>query len=172
MGIVLVSIPFATAVNAAASVPKNYCNGRSYTHVVKNYTRGAATLPLRCGTSTWGFSHITARWNAPFDSNIALTISRGEEVNDLQGDGGSAIYALFNDRCEELFRVIYNGGAYRGNDVRPQGIITAYERSTVVPTAYERQLGLVSYAMQANAVSGVIAAASSYRTDCTVIQNI
>jgi hypothetical protein len=68
---------------------------------------------LRCGTSSWGFKHLTGhgRWNAAFDAKIALTIARGERVTDLQQDGGSAIYALFNNRCTELFRVIYNGRA-------------------------------------------------------------
>ncbi|MBV8542604.1 MAG: hypothetical protein JO063_09695 [Pseudonocardiales bacterium] len=158
----LISLLFATAVDASASVPTTYCGGRSYTYIVKNYARGAVALPLRCGTSTWGFTHITTRWNETFDANIALTISRGEEVTDRQDDGGSAIYALFNDNCRELFRVIYNGGAYRGNDVRPQGIITAYDKS-ITP---------VSYATPDSAASNVTAASSSYRTNCAVIQNI
>jgi hypothetical protein len=169
--VILVSLFFATDVYASADVPTTYCGGRSYTYVVKSYTRGAAALPLRCGTLTWGFTHIKARWNPTFDANIALTISRGEEVTDWQGDGGSAIYALFDDRCRELFRVIYNGGAYRGNDVRPQGVITAYE-TQFPPTAYERQIGPVSYAARGNAASHMTAATPSYRTDCPVIQNI
>jgi hypothetical protein len=44
--VVLFSLLFATAVDASASVPTTYCDGRSYTYVVKNYTCGAATLPL------------------------------------------------------------------------------------------------------------------------------
>jgi hypothetical protein len=122
--VLLVPLLLVTERPAEASVPRTFCNNHAYTYVVKNYSRGAARLPLRCGTSTWGFRHITHRWDAAFDSSIALTIARGEVVNDLQQDGGSHIYALFNDRCTELFRVIYNAGAYRGNGVRPQGIIT------------------------------------------------
>jgi hypothetical protein len=38
--------------------------------MVKNYTRGAAQLPLRCGYIRFGFNHITARWSAAFDANI------------------------------------------------------------------------------------------------------
>jgi hypothetical protein len=161
----------ATAVDASASVPTTYCGGRSYTYVVKNYNRGAASLPLRCGTSTWGFNHVTARWNGSFDANIALTISRGEEVSDRQEDGGSAIYALFDDRCRELFRVIYNGDAYRGNDVRPQGVITAYAKQ-IPNTAYESPIGPVSSAAQRATVSDMTALAPSYRTNCAVFQNI
>ncbi|RFU39560.1 hypothetical protein DZF91_21725 [Actinomadura logoneensis] len=120
---VAVGVPDAVARQAA-----DPCGGQGYAHVVRLYRRGGARLPLRCGTSTWGYRHITHRWSADFDRRIALTISRGVVVQDVQGDGGTAIYALFDRRCKELFRVIYNGGAYRGHDVRPQGIITAYRR--------------------------------------------
>lgn len=156
----LLSLLVATGAPAQASVPRTYCNGRSYTFVVKNYTRGAAQLPLRCGNSRFGFLHITARWNAAFDANIALTIARGESANDVQQDGGTAIYALFDNSCNELFRVIYNGGAYNGNGVRPQGIITAYAPSviaTITPGARLRDHSSVTPA---------------YRTDCPIIQNI
>lgn len=118
------------APDAVARQRLDLCGGSGHTHVVKRYSRGAARLPLRCGTATWGYRHITHRWNAAFDREIALTIARGDVVQDLQGDGGSAIYALFDRRCKELFRVIYNGGAYRGTGVRPQGIITAYYRTS------------------------------------------
>lgn len=141
--------------SASASVSTSWCNGKSYKTVVKTYTRGSGKYPLRCGTTSWGFNHITQRWNASFDAKIALTISRGEDVGDIQQDGGSNIFALFNDKCTELFRVIYNGRAYKGNDVSPQGIITAYDRtiiSTVLPAD--------------------TAASSAYRTDCPVIQEI
>jgi hypothetical protein len=147
----------ATAALAApqaayASVPKSWCDGKSYKKVVKNYHRGAGSYPLRCGNARWGFLHITHRWNAAFDSSIALTIAKGEEVKDLQQDGGSAIFALFDNRCHELFRVIYNGGALHGNGIRPQGIITAYYR-TGSTSAEERM-------------------SPSYRKDCGVIQQI
>jgi hypothetical protein len=144
---------------AQASVPTSYCSGRAYSFVVKNYTRGAAGLPIRCGSTEWGFRHITARWNAAFDANIALTIARGEAVVDYQQDGGSTIYALFDSRCNELFRVIYNGGAYLGTGVRPQGVITAYTRRAVITAAVPRTTIAKS-------------AAAAYRTDCAVIQNI
>lgn len=113
----------------------SYCSGNSYTYLIKTYDRGSEKLALRCGTSSWGFNHITARWNSTFDSEMALTISRIERVDDYQGDGRSAIYALFDVRCNEIFRVIYNGRVYNGNGVSPQGIITAYERSGTITTA-------------------------------------
>lgn len=151
-----VSLFVTTVLPAQASVPTTSCNGRSYTYVVKAYTRGAAALPLRCGTSTWGFQHITARWNAGFDATIALTVSRGEAVADEQQDGGSTIYALFDDQCNELFRVIYNSNAYLGNDVRPQGIITAFEITQGGPAVAQR----------------VTDTTPAYRTDCPVVQTI
>ncbi|HEY6798319.1 MAG TPA: hypothetical protein VI248_26875 [Kineosporiaceae bacterium] len=161
LGVALAAISMAGLAGvspAAASVPTSYCNGKSLQSVVKNYYRGSAPRPLRCGTRTWGFLHITARWNSAFDAGIALTISRGEEVGDLQQDGGSSIYALFDGQCNELFRVIYNGGAWRGTTtVSPQGIITAYDKSSVITTTPER---------------AVDAAAITYRTDCPVYQNI
>ena len=155
----------AVVDSAAASVPGTYCNKRSYKTVVKKYSRGAARLPLRCGTSTWGFKHITHRWNAAFDSKIALTIARGEKVKDLQQDGGTAIYALFNNKCVELFRVIYNGGAYRGNGVRPQGIITAYHRALGTASAGSPAGATAPGSTDANAVP-------KYRTNCRVDQDI
>jgi hypothetical protein len=147
---------FATQPSAQASVPNTFCNGRTETWIARNYTRGAATLPLRCGNVRWGFQHITARWNAGFDANIALTISRGEYVTDFQQDGGSGIYALFSDRCTELFRVIYNGGALNGTGVRPQGIITAYAPSGAAFAPTDES----------------ISAAAGFRTDCEVKQRI
>jgi hypothetical protein len=146
--------------SAQASVPATYCDGRSMQMVVKNYYRGSEPRPLRCGKGTWGFLHITGhgRWDDAFDANIALTISRGEEVGDLQQDGGSSIYALFDNRCHELFRVIYNGGAYLGTTtISPQGIITAYDDSVIGTALTPEQTG---------------DATPAYRTDCEVIQNI
>jgi hypothetical protein len=124
----------------------------------QTYYRGTHAKPLRCGHASWGFRHIKDRWDAAFDGFIALTIARGESVPDLQQDGGSRIYALFDDSCLELFRVIYNGDAYLGNDVSPQGIVTAFYS---VPTT-------------ALAPDGDSAAAEStaYRTDCAVDQEI
>jgi hypothetical protein len=143
---------------AQASVPASYCDGRSQVSLVKTYPYGAQRLGLRCGTASWGFVHIKHRWNAAFDSMIALTIARGEKVTDVQQDGGTRIFALFDNGCHELFRVIYNGSALHGTGVSPQGIITAYYRDVVVAAA--------------RPMTREAAAAPSYRTDCAVIQNI
>lgn len=142
----------AFPVVADPKVSSDVCSGRSHTYVVKKYHRAGAVLPLRCGKSSWGYRHLKFqrhRWNASFDSMIALTISRGIRVPDYQQDGGSDIFSLNDGRCRELFRVIYNGAAYLGGEVRPQGVITAYERNQVIATA-----------------------APTYRKDCPVYQRI
>ena len=84
------------------------------------YQRGPTSIPLRCGTATYGFNHVLQRWNDAYDSQIALTIARGEVTPD-----GSR-YSLFTPKCKELFRVIVNQGPIGKAGFRPQGIITAY----------------------------------------------
>lgn len=148
----------AASPSAHASVPKTYCHGKSQTKVVKTYRRGAGRYALRCGTSSWGFNHITHRWSSSFDSKMALTFAYGEDVRDVQQDGGSNIFALFDNRCHQLFRIIYNGGALHGNGVRPQGVITAYDTSGPV------QAG--------TAGSPFTVAGPAYRTNCPVYQGI
>jgi hypothetical protein len=142
---------------AEAAVPVTWCKGKSYQTLVKTYAYGSQKLALRCGSGSWGFLHISHRWNDYFDSMIALTIARGEKVSDLQQDGGSAIFSLQDNGCHELFRVIYNGGPYNGNGVSPQGIITAYETGTATTALPQVADG---------------AEAASYRTDCPVYQKI
>lgn len=147
------------APSAHASVPTTYCQGKSQVSVVKTYARGGGRYALRCGTSSWGFNHITHRWNSAFDSKMALTFAYGEDVNDVQQDGGSVIFALFDNRCHQLFRIIYNGGALHGNGVRPQGVITAYDTSGPVSAG---PMG----------AGPLTAAGPAYRTDCPVYQGI
>ncbi|GAA1877143.1 hypothetical protein [Lapillicoccus jejuensis] len=162
----LVVVPAVDLTTAQASVPSNYCSGKSYTYLVKTYAYGVEKLALRCGTASWGFVHIAnyGRWNSTFDSMIALTISQGEKVTDLQQDGGNRIFALFDGNCHELFRVIYNGNAYNGSGVSPQGIITAYYSTS----GTAKTPGTIATYPQMKA--GVTNPA--YRTDCPVIQNI
>jgi hypothetical protein len=154
---VALSLLVAVAGPAQASVSSAYCNHRSQVSLVKTYRYHTQRLALRCGTASWGFKHIKHRWNSAFDSMIALTIARGEKVGDLQQDGGTVIFALFNKRCVELFRVIYNGRALHGTGVSPQGIITAYYS------------GVSATAMPASSAAATL---STYRTDCPVIQLI
>jgi hypothetical protein len=104
-----------------STVPTTYCNGRSYKSIVKLYYRGHNPYPLRCGTSSWGFNHIKGRWDSSFDKEIAKTVAFGVHTSN-----GRLDYYPYEACQSWTFRVIYNLGAYNGNDVRPQGIITAH----------------------------------------------
>lgn len=66
-------------------------------------------------------------------------------MKDLRQDGGIQIFALFDSRCKEKFRVIYNGGPLHGTGVRPQGVITAYAVSGNVATMSTPSLMKASY---------------------------
>lgn len=122
--IVAVSVVLSVALpgTAYASAPNNFCEGKAEQTVVKTYSRGSLVTPLRCGKASYGFDHMVGygRWNDQYDSQIAETIARGEESRD------KTIYATFGPGCKELFRVIVNQGPTRGNEFRPQGVITAY----------------------------------------------
>lgn len=117
---------------ALASAPAGTCQAKSETSVVRVYNRGGKAIPLRCGTLTYGFNHIVARgrWGDLFDSDIALTIARGEESTD------GTVYAWFDDRCVETFRVIVNPGPIGRSGFRPQGVITAYRVISPTTAAY------------------------------------
>jgi hypothetical protein len=142
----------ATPPAASLSVPASFCAGKSANTIVRVYTRGATPIPLRCGTSAWGFNHITARWNGAFDAQIALTLARGENAR------GSSVYTLFDTECNPLFVVVANLGALNGTGVRPQGVITAYQVTT-------------SLAVPAAAVSGP-AAVTGPGQDCPIPEPI
>jgi hypothetical protein len=102
---------------AAASNP---CSGRSQTYIVRNFFRGPAVYPLRCGTSTWGYNHLIKHGYDP--SSIALTVARGQQDPIFQ------IFTYSSNTCPNFeYKVVYNDGALNGNGVRPQGIITAYQ---------------------------------------------
>lgn len=98
--------------------------------------RGHEGLPMRCGTKTWGFRHLVAagRWSANFDGWIALTLGSGTEVTYLKYGGDEKLFVIFDQRCNAEFWVWYNRGAYNGNGVRPQGLISAYWQDNVIPT--------------------------------------
>ena len=136
---------------ALAGPPAGTCQAKSETSVVRIYNRGSIAIPLRCGTLTYGFNHIVARgrWGDLFDSDIALTISRGEQSTDR------TVYAWFDDRCVETFRVLVNPGPIGRSGFRPQGVITAYRVISPTTAAYRSSPG-VSRSVPAEAP----------RTDC------
>lgn len=93
--------------SAYAAVGAGVCSGKTEDFMVKVYRRGAAAVPLRCGTDTYGFNHVQTRWNASYDAQIAPTIARG----DVTPDG--RVYVLFGEKCRQLFRVLANPGPNR-----------------------------------------------------------
>lgn len=106
---------------------------QSYASIVKNYYRGSTIFPLRCGNGAFGYRHFSDRWNAEFSSMITLTVSRGVS-------GGTGVLYYIPRACASpTFKVVYNLGAYNGNGIRPQGIITAtYEnQSAITPRGCE-----------------------------------
>lgn len=106
-------------------------------------------------------------WTAAFDSNIALTISRGASAPNLTGASNlSRVFVLFNGDCEELFRVWYNNGALNGDGVQPQGVITAYRVTHGGPTWWENDLD------ESNVDMPEFSDTVAYRTDCPIYQPI
>ncbi len=122
---------------------------------------------MRCGTTAWVCRHLVARgrWSAHFDGRIALTIARDAEVTYLALGGDNQLYAIFNAYCQEEFRVWVNRGAYNGNGVRPQGLISAYWESTTLPA-------IATEPSAAAAPADVPAPPSGGRNDCPVYQSI
>jgi hypothetical protein len=123
------------------TVSSTYCSGKSQNTVVKNYTRGSRTYTLRCGTSTWGFVHVVGygRWNAAYDTEIALTVAQGDLTSGTADTSGVYTYYADGACSSPTFTVVFNQGALNGNGIRPQGIITAYWNtvSTIVPSGCE-----------------------------------
>jgi len=114
-----------TASASTAAMPAataNPCSGRSHSYIVHRFFRGPAVYPLRCGTSTWGYTHLI-RGHEYDPSAIALTIARGQPDPILQ----IFTFDIAANTCPTVtYRVVYNDGPLNGVGVRPQGIITAY----------------------------------------------
>ncbi|GGP00377.1 hypothetical protein [Wenjunlia tyrosinilytica] len=122
-----VSAPYAATAQAhqiqASPAAKKMCEGKSYKSIAKKYYRGPYVYVLRCGNDSFGYRHLVKRkrWSKAFDKKMTDTFWRGTP-NDAGG------FSMYTDTCPpmEYFRIVYNAGAYHGNGVRPQGVITAY----------------------------------------------
>lgn len=115
LAVVSTSIMVVSASPAAAADP---CAGKSTNHIVKNFTRGFVNVPLRCGTSTWGYRHLAPK-HGYNSSMIANTVSRGKQ--------SFGFYYQNLSQCPPMaFKVVFNNGPIGGSGVSPQGIITAY----------------------------------------------
>ncbi|MGY0019315.1 hypothetical protein [Streptomyces sp. cg35] len=118
------AVLIGTAPTASAADP---CAGKSYKHVVKRYNNGPGIIPLRCGTTTWGYKHLVARgrWSASFDKKIKKALWSGTPATIPGGRWHYYMEAM--PPCTKYFGVLDNPGVYGGDRVtKPQGIITAY----------------------------------------------
>ena len=108
----------AASASASATPTADPCAGKPANHIVKNYTRSFVTVPLRCGTSTWGYRHLVPKHGFN-DGQIANTVARGKQSFGFY-------YTNLNQCPPTAFKVVFNNGAIGGTGVRPQGIVTAY----------------------------------------------
>ncbi|MFI1177900.1 hypothetical protein [Streptomyces melanogenes] len=118
LGISVSALLFSSAAASNAAATADPCAGKSETYVIKTYTRNFQAVPLRCGTSTWGYRHIVTKHDFD-DSQIANTVARGRQSFGFY-------YTNLNQCPPMTFKVVFNDGALGGTGVRPQGIITAY----------------------------------------------
>ncbi|WP_143676622.1 hypothetical protein [Streptomyces sp. TLI_146] len=118
LGISASALVFSSAAPSNAAATADPCAGKSETYAIKTYTRNFQAVPLRCGTSTWGYRHIVAKHGFN-DSQTANTVARGRQSFGFY-------YTNLNQCPPMTFKVVFNDGALGGTGVRPQGIITAY----------------------------------------------
>lgn len=65
----------------------NACKGKPKEYVLKIYkVKTSPPVPLRCGTSAFGFNHLLARgrWGDEFDRSIQRTLLSGREVQKAE----------------------------------------------------------------------------------------
>lgn len=111
------------------------CNGQTKGHIVKWYSPRVpyARVPLRCGTSGFGFNHIKAsHWSPTLDFDIANTL-RYFTSSVQQGSTTTAYILRDLAPCEGQFRVVVQYNSYGSTGIK--GIITAYheDRITLKP---------------------------------------
>jgi len=109
------------------------CSGQVASHIVRKYKNKYGTyINLRCGTSGYGFNHISSRWTSNFEWYISHTLSGANTLSWNREDqgGGTWVYnahfpAIPGQIC---FRVVVSMNKYA--DGKNKGIITAYYRTT------------------------------------------
>ena len=112
------SVVGISAVSAGTAYAADACTGKSTNHVVKNFYRGPRVIPLRCGTSTWGYRHLLPK-HGYNSAMIANTVSRGGER--------FGFYYLNLNQCPPMkYKVVFNPSGIGGSGPGPQGVITAY----------------------------------------------
>jgi hypothetical protein len=138
------ALPLSVESAAASSGPEivagvaaNACTGKPAKTIVKKYYRGPAVVPLRCGTSTWGYKHLVkrGRWSGNFSKKINTTIWSGTIAVDQPGE---RTYERKFTGCppRTLFKVVTNPGPYgRDPRIKPQGVVTAYKPASLASAA-------------------------------------
>lgn len=111
--------------SANQSVAADACTGKSAGTVFRWYTPRVplAAVPLRCGTSAWGYNHIKARFADPlFDSYIVATLKY--YTTTRRAGTSTTYYARPVMPCTSLpyFKVVVEYAPYGSG---PKGIITA-----------------------------------------------
>jgi hypothetical protein len=120
---------------SAAALALTDCSGKSYDYVVDTYANtGFPAIPLRCGTQTFGLTHIAQRGHldATTNGNITATLKYG--VPKLNDKGAKVLY---DSSCNLRYTVAFGYNAWRGSDplANPVGIITAYPPNTALSTS-------------------------------------
>ncbi|MFJ1584284.1 hypothetical protein ACIOC1_13305 [Streptomyces sp. NPDC088197] len=135
LGALIISGGVSTAAQAApvqpAALSPTACNGQTAGHIVKWYAPHVpyALVPLRCGSSTWGFNHIHSKhWSAHVDEDIANTLAY---FTSTVPQGGNSIAFILRDLapCEGQFRVVVQFNSYGSTGIK--GIITAYHENSI-----------------------------------------
>jgi len=122
--VVMFGCTLAAPGSAAAVRASGPCTGQSENHIVQVFYRRVAAYPLRCGNGiSWGYLHILEGHEYE-PLAITLTVAFGIPVPFTQA------FILIAPVCPTKgFFVRYNQGSYGKHGVRPQGIITAYEKA-------------------------------------------
>jgi hypothetical protein len=138
LGLVVMGVSAPEA--GAASV----CVGQPATKIVKWYIARVPyrNVPLRCGTATYGYNHVVARWisDPPYDYNISSTVAHPQWTT---GAGSSVTFEAYASRCPGgIFRVVVEYSNYA--DGNPKGFITAYNVSAAAASKGSRVLSAAS----------------------------
>ncbi|GAA2544981.1 hypothetical protein GCM10010210_14920 [Pseudonocardia hydrocarbonoxydans] len=123
--VAMIAASAAILAPSASASPAIECGTLASETIAKTYVSPRSTWTLRCGTTRYGYRHISSRWTSDpnFDDKIRVTLSYGS----FKREGNAVTYqctrVLVN--CKGyIFRVVHENSPFA--DGRAQGIITAY----------------------------------------------
>lgn len=114
-----------TTATAGTAAPAGPCAGKSQSTIVASFRRGADVYPLRCGTKTWGYTHL-ADGHEYDPGMIGMTVAQGKKDSRDQ----SFTYTTSSRACQlytVTYTVKYNQSDLNHTGIRPQGITDAYK---------------------------------------------